>query len=458
MDSVLEESDEFSQQSTEFLAWLQRAGVLISPKIELADLRSRSAGRGVLAKKDIYEEEELFSIPRAIILRVANSRLPLAIRSSIEDPWLSLILAMIYEYNLGPESARKPYFDILPSSFDTLMYWTPHELTSLEGSAVVDKIGKASADEVFHSQLIPTIRQHADDFHAIDLTNDQLVSLCHRMGSTIMAYAFDLEDPNTASQNEEEGWEEDSDEGTVQAKGMIPLADMLNADADRNNAKLFYEDDRVVMKSIQPIKAGEEVLNDYGPLPNSDVLRRYGYVSANYAKYDVVEISLSLIQEVAKDHTKIPDKELEARIEYIDSQGMLEDGYDVPRANTGDDQFSENLSVLLNALTMPKADFDKMKKKEKLPKLNLSNDSANLLYSILVRRRSMYPDHDEQKDVTSSRRQEMAAQVIAGEKQVSREAATAVQGLLTDGTKRKADTFEEDAAAISNKSKKDSTS
>ena len=130
------------------------------------------------------------------------------------------------------------------------------------------------------------------------------------MGSTIMAYAFDLE-KSSQSKNEEDGWEEDSEdgEGAALPKGMVPMADMLNADADRNNAKLFYEDDKVVMKTIKAVKAGEELYNDFGSLPRADLLRRYGYVTDNYAKYDVVEVSSDLIKEKAKDQLKLSEKD-----------------------------------------------------------------------------------------------------------------------------------------------------
>lgn len=53
------------------------------------------------------------------------------------------------------------------------------------------------------------------------------------------------------------------------------------------------------MKAIKPIAAGEEIFNDYGELPRADLLRRYGYVTDNYAQYDVVELSLSNICQAA---------------------------------------------------------------------------------------------------------------------------------------------------------------
>lgn len=49
------------------------------------------------------------------------------------------------------------------------------------------------------------------------------------------------------------------------------------------------------MIAIKPIGKGEEIFNDYGDLPRSDLLRRYGYVTDRYTKWDVVEVDSELI-------------------------------------------------------------------------------------------------------------------------------------------------------------------
>jgi N-lysine methyltransferase SETD6 len=77
---------------------------------------------------------------------------------------------------------------------------------------------------------------------------------------------------------------------------IIPLVFLLtllgrNADADRNNARLCCDNEDLEMRSVKPIAVGEEIFNDYGQLPRSDLLRRYGYVTDNYAPYDVAEMS-----------------------------------------------------------------------------------------------------------------------------------------------------------------------
>lgn len=61
------------------------------------------------------------------------------------------------------------------------------------------------------------------------------------------------------------------------------------------------------MKAIKPIAEGEEIFNDYGEIPRADLLRRYGYVTDNYAPFDVVEVSLKDICQAAG----LPDSHIE---------------------------------------------------------------------------------------------------------------------------------------------------
>src|SRR5437764_5012574 len=116
-------------------------------------------------------------------------------------------------------------------------------------------------------------------------------------------------------------------------------------DADKLQARLFYEEEYLSMKALKPIKAGEEIFNDYGPLPRSDLLRRYGYVTDNYAQYDVVEIPTDLISEVLI-HEGVWQ---ENRLEYLDEQEVLDTGYDIAASTpfTLQESLSPELVVLV---------------------------------------------------------------------------------------------------------------
>jgi SET domain-containing protein 6 len=152
------------------------------------------------------------------------------------DPWGSLILVMLYEYLQGDASRWKPYFDVLPQTFNTPIFWTKPELEELRGTCLTpEKIGRQESDDMLRTQVLPIVSKHRAIFYpegATQLSDDELLALAHRIGSTIMAYAFDLDDGNEQSDDEEDGWVEDR-EGKIML-GMVPMADILNANADFN--------------------------------------------------------------------------------------------------------------------------------------------------------------------------------------------------------------------------------
>ncbi|KAK6434826.1 Ribosomal lysine N-methyltransferase 4 [Oleoguttula sp. CCFEE 5521] len=430
------EVDDFVTKSQTFVSWLEKAGVTISDKIELADLRNRGAGRGVVARKDIAEDEVLFTIPRTSILSPETSALPKDITSSLEDPWLSLILNMIYEHQQGQTSKWQPYLDILPQDFDTPMFWDEDTLSFLKGSAVLSKIGKSSADQSFKTQLLPIIRANENLFYGNDVLDSELLALCHRMASTIMAYAFDLPSQDGPASEQEDGWEVDSNASTAATpKGMIPLADLLNANADLNNAKLYHTPDAVEMRSIKPISTGDELLNDYGPLPRADLLRRYGYTTNEYAKYDVVEIAEDLIFLPASKTLGLSTSALQERLDYLEEHDVLDTTYDISHCDSKEltpSPFPEELTTALNTLALSAEDFKTLKTKSKLPKPDPSEKTCGLLRENLERRGDMYlhstytldqnaiDDMKKNWDLSKSgaRRRLMALEVICGEKQV----------------------------------------
>lgn len=204
-----------------------------------------------VAKHDIPEDTALFTIPRDLIINVQTSKLveklPEVFDDHINDEdeeddvenmdsWGSLILVMLYEYLQGESSLWRPYLDILPQTFDTPIFWSEAELKELEGTSLTtEKIGKNESDSMLRSRILPIITKHREVFYphgTPQLNEEELLALAHRMGSTIMAYAFDLENEGEHSEDEEDGWVEDREGKTLM--GMVPMADMLNANAEFN--------------------------------------------------------------------------------------------------------------------------------------------------------------------------------------------------------------------------------
>ena len=149
---------------------------------------------------------------------------------------------MIYEYLKSSDAFWRAYFRVLPDSFDTLMFWSPAELAELQGSAVTQKINKDEADHLFCKEIVPILRTNPQLFpyppgvESYEGPSGQAVilAMAHTMATLVMAYGFDIEKDESKQQVDDEGFMSDDDEDDL-PKGMVPFADMLNADAEGNN-------------------------------------------------------------------------------------------------------------------------------------------------------------------------------------------------------------------------------
>ncbi|KAK5655637.1 hypothetical protein OQA88_5568 [Cercophora sp. LCS_1] len=300
--------DPHSQATQNFLSWFTSLpGATFHPSLTLTDLRRLSLGRGIIANTTIPAETPLFTIPRSSILCAATSPLSTHLPdlfdldnpSNTQDSWTLLILILIHAHLQGPTSPWHPYLSILPTDFNTPMFWGEADLAHLQASTILPKIGKESADTMLREKVLSVVSANPAIFYppgTQPLSENELLSLAHRMGSAIMAYAFDL-DKEDDEDEEGDGWVEDK-EGRIML-GMVPMADMLNADAEFN-AHINHGEDELTAVSTREIRAGEEVLNYYGPLGNGELLRRYGYVTRSHARHDVVEVGWGLVERRLK--------------------------------------------------------------------------------------------------------------------------------------------------------------
>jgi SET domain-containing protein 6 len=65
------------------------------------------------------------------------------------------------------------------------------------------------------------------------------------------------------------------------------------------------------------LPAGTEILNYYGPLPSSELLRRYGYVTPEHRRYDVVELPWSLVRSGVAQQLSLTEDVLEEAVSRI---------------------------------------------------------------------------------------------------------------------------------------------
>ncbi|KAF7376573.1 Ribosomal lysine N-methyltransferase 4 [Mycena sanguinolenta] len=429
-------------------------------------------GRGAVALKDIPEGHVLFRIPRGILLSTETSTLPGLIGldrwrdAKMHMGWVGLILCMMWETAQGSTSKWSGYLDSLPKTFDTPMFWSDVELAELKGTSVVDKLGKADAEQDFTEKLLPLVQvstptnadamnsarrqSRPDIFPSETIPIYYTLEIYHVMGSRILSRSFDVEKDESEEDTETDGAantslgsamdvdlpqeetesvhdgdsqhaDEDEEEEESSGVSMVPLADMLNARYGSENAKLFYEKEDLRMVSTKLIKSGEQIWNTYGDLPNAELLRRYGHVDMLPLPNgelgnpgDVVEITADLAVAVLQTDEAMTKERIDWWLEQGgDDVVVLESDLEIPLA----------LVSLIRLLRLTSDEWEKTVAKDKVPKPKLDNEVLDVVRAVLERRLNEYPStlNDDIQllgDETLSLTKRLALVVRTGEKRI----------------------------------------
>lgn len=348
----------FSDRTKAFGSWLRENNVELSLKVEISDWRSHGQGRAVVASKDIEPDEELFKLPRTVLLGVENCSLVRDKEDSLEKlldltQWEALIIVLLYEWLVKKDASTwKSYFDILPINdpenyrFNQLMFWSEEEIEWLKPSLITNRVGKEAAVQMY-GKLFPTVAAQVLGLDELAEVTFEQFSL---IATLIMSYSFDVELPKNDQTNpdgehdDDEDEDEDDDEnddestpirGSRYFKCMVPLADTLNADTHKHNASLMYTSLSLVMRSIKPIAAGEQIYNTYSEHPNAEILRRYGYVEQKGSAHDFAEIPLSKVKTYFSENTSLSLETVEDILNVLrevseeDGELYLVDSYDL---------------------------------------------------------------------------------------------------------------------------------
>jgi SET domain-containing protein 6 len=209
-----------------------------------------------------------------------------------------------------------------------------------------------------------------------------------------------------------------------------------------HQARLFYEEDFLSMKALKPIKAGEEIFNDYGPLPRSDLLRRYGYITDNYAQYDVAEIPAEEIVEQVLPLAQLP-LALAERMDYLDEHDIVDTGYDITNSDPFNIQESIPLELIgfVQFLLLSDDEAKRFSQKGKLPKSeNTTPIVIECLRNIVKARMEQYKTSLEDDlmatdDVPSTQKElryAMAKLVRIGEKRILKNAEAALSSMVQE--------------------------
>lgn len=106
------------------------------------EITNESSGRGLLARRDINDGDELLKIPLKLCLTKKSARKVIGkdVLPSTINEYLAIACQLIYErYVMGDKSFYKAYIEILPETQEVnpTFTWSDEDLAYLEGSPVV---------------------------------------------------------------------------------------------------------------------------------------------------------------------------------------------------------------------------------------------------------------------------------------------------------------------------------
>ena len=123
-----------------FLEWLDKYGAKIEG-VEIAEFGNQ--GLGLKVTKELKKGDVVISIPRKVFMSTETAK-----HSSLSElcekdqmlqrmPNVSLALHLLVEKN-SPASFWEPYINLLPSSYTTVLYFTPDDFKELRGSPALE--------------------------------------------------------------------------------------------------------------------------------------------------------------------------------------------------------------------------------------------------------------------------------------------------------------------------------
>lgn len=455
---------------------MQHVGFHVFPSFE--------GGCRAVALQDIPEGHTLFTIPRLLVISTRTSLLPEHFGQDkwksrqLDRGWAGLILCMMWEAAQGNASKWAPYLDTLPTEFDTPMFWAESDLNALKGTSVVDKLGKADAEQDYVEKVLPAIQNRPDLFQPELIPVHYSLDQYHIMGSRILSRSFNVEKwedevgddelaaqtnsmdvddpvPLTSANNDSperahgeevaEDDEEEEEEEDASDISMVPVADLLNARYEAENAKLFYEENELKMVATKCIMKGEQIWNTYGDLPNAELLRRYGHVDllplstgGQGNPGDIVEVRADLVVAVVSkryDHSSVVADE---RIEW-----WLEEGGDDIIVIEADLEIPPALISLIKLLSFSSDEWRKVRGKGKPPKPQLDSATVDIIKDVLDQRLQQYPTSLQDDEIALSGDLSLnlrnATIVRLGEKRILHGALQAMQAVHFENPKRKRD-------------------
>ncbi|XP_017030448.1 actin-histidine N-methyltransferase [Drosophila kikkawai] len=289
-----------------FSEWAKAAGVQ-SEGVEIAIFPGYQLG--LRATRDLAADEQVLSVPRKLIF--SEEHLPESDRRLFCNyPLLTnfnLAYALVIEKVRGAESEWRPYIDLLPAKYNTVLYFSVAQMQRLRGTA---------AGTVALRQCRVIARQYANMYKCAHIRPEASSSdgggsmgvLCTQHGLCYELYRWAVSTVMTRQNlvpREMQAIDE-AELNQLPISALIPYWDMANHRPGKITS--FYDSGTRQMDCTaqEEFKAGEQFFIYYGDRSNADLLVHNGFVDLNNRKdYVKIRLGLSPTDPLAEQRARI---------------------------------------------------------------------------------------------------------------------------------------------------------
>jgi len=362
------------------------------------EITNESSGRGLLARRDINDGDNLLKVPIKLCMTKASARKALgkdALPREINE-YLAVACHLIHERHvLGEKSFWKPYIDVLPETEEVnpTFTWSDDDLAFLNGSPVI------AATKSLQMKL----RREYDSLLGGEdgLCNrfpDRFPKEHYTYENWIWAFTM-LFSRAIRLRSLAEG----------ETLAMVPYADLINhspfsqayIDAQEGGDWLFSSgEEEVILYADRGYRRMEQIYISYGQKSNAELLLLYGF-AVERNPYNSVDVTVaiaplteSFVKELNDDSIPI-DPLAEEKVAFLESAGR-KSLVDFPCYA---DRYPVELLEFLRLMQMtpddtrgrPLNDFDYART------ISMANEAAVLTSVIeaVTRQLEKYPNHEE---------------------------------------------------------------
>ncbi|KAF4675508.1 hypothetical protein FOL47_007646 [Perkinsus chesapeaki] len=252
--------------------WASQHGIQLHPAVSW--FHATNGIIGCTATADIPQGDRLLFVPHSACVTPSGVH-------GLYEPQVMLAASLV-NFKADPESDFHDYLESLPAEFDHPLEWTTEELALLKGTTVWE----------MHQLSLEVV--------------DSVKELCPTSPASAVRWAVEVMMSRAF-------------ESDVCGLCVVPFADQFNHSSTKWHTRVRQVDDGFQMLAERPVKAGEEIFNNYGMYTNEMLLLTHGFVEPNnphdhYITIEVYEAAFAIdvdgpsaIPDDLKDYLSLKD-------------------------------------------------------------------------------------------------------------------------------------------------------